>query len=292
MPQRKLERSSSTAPSRAAADGTATRTVAAAGEEAAKSLEPARVEVHLETAGVRSRSATSLPLSSTLPERQARTPTCTPTNDPDNHIEVAAEVRETPEDARLTPHNSALLRRRWRALLGRRAPQTLSQALMDRILTWREQAAEVGDISLRSRAILAAALAGNRSAVRSPGCAQNGASGQDPDARRPLLHAPVRVGTVFVREHTGVLQRVVVGADGFEWEGRTYASLSAVARAITGVRWNGRRFFALGRGEKRKATRSAAGNDKGMPGQDVTQRLGPQRVRTGPNRAPGAGGDP
>jgi hypothetical protein len=41
------------------------------------------------------------------------------------------------------------------------------------------------------------------------------------------------------------MQRVAVIADGFAWNGKTYPSLSQVAFAITGTRWNGPRFFGL-----------------------------------------------
>jgi hypothetical protein len=54
----------------------------------------------------------------------------------------------------------------------------------------------------------------------------------------------------LIREHAGVLHRVTVVAEGFEWDGQIFTSPSAVARAITGVRWNGRRFFALDRGPR------------------------------------------
>ena len=43
----------------------------------------------------------------------------------------------------------------------------------------------------------------------------------------------------------GHMQRVAVRADGFAWNGRTYPSLSKVAFAITGTRWNGPKFFGL-----------------------------------------------
>ena len=52
-------------------------------------------------------------------------------------------------------------------------------------------------------------------------------------------------GTRLVREWKGVEQVVTVLADGYEWQGRPYKSLSAIARAITGTRWNGRVFFGL-----------------------------------------------
>ena len=54
-------------------------------------------------------------------------------------------------------------------------------------------------------------------------------------------------GTRLVREYRGVEHTVTVLADGYEWEGRPYRSLSAIARAITGTRWNGLVFFGLKR---------------------------------------------
>jgi hypothetical protein len=52
-------------------------------------------------------------------------------------------------------------------------------------------------------------------------------------------------GTRLLREYQGVEQIVTVLQDGFEWQGRPYQSLSAIARAITGTRWNGWVFFGL-----------------------------------------------
>ncbi|MEE4539084.1 MAG: DUF2924 domain-containing protein, partial [Erythrobacter sp.] len=52
-------------------------------------------------------------------------------------------------------------------------------------------------------------------------------------------------GTRLIREWQGVEHVVTVAADGFEWQGRPYKSLSAIARAITGTRWNGLVFFGL-----------------------------------------------
>ena len=59
------------------------------------------------------------------------------------------------------------------------------------------------------------------------------------DPRNPV------VGTKLIREWDGVAHTVTVLKDGFDWDGRRYKSLSAVARAITGTRWNGYRFFGL-----------------------------------------------
>ena len=52
-------------------------------------------------------------------------------------------------------------------------------------------------------------------------------------------------GTRLVREWHGKPYQVNVTETGFDWNGREYASLSAIAKAITGARWSGPRFFGL-----------------------------------------------
>jgi hypothetical protein len=52
-------------------------------------------------------------------------------------------------------------------------------------------------------------------------------------------------GTQMIREWQGVPHRVTIRGDDFEYQGRPYKSLSAIAREITGVRWNGWVFFGL-----------------------------------------------
>ncbi|WP_422028814.1 DUF2924 domain-containing protein [Roseovarius sp.] len=64
-------------------------------------------------------------------------------------------------------------------------------------------------------------------------------SGMRADRERPIN------GTRLIREWQGVEHVVTVTTDGFEWQGRPYKSLSAIARAITGTRWNGWVFFGL-----------------------------------------------
>ena len=67
------------------------------------------------------------------------------------------------------------------------------------------------------------------------------------DKKKRSLRADLKpiAGTRLLREWQGVEQIVTVTADGFEWQGRPYRSLSAIARAITGTRWNGWTFFGL-----------------------------------------------
>ena len=55
----------------------------------------------------------------------------------------------------------------------------------------------------------------------------------------------LRPGTRFYRSWRGTTHEVLVLEDGYSWRARTYASLSEVARAITGTRWSGPRFFGL-----------------------------------------------
>jgi hypothetical protein len=122
----------------------------------------------------------------------------------------------------------ALLQKRWRSVIGRPAPDSLSRQLKIRILAYREQVARGGDIDAGTRCALAAALRDSGESPRASGIAS---------APRP--------GSVLVREHAGVLHRVAVLGHGYAWDGRVFASLSAVARAISGTNWNGRRFFGL-----------------------------------------------
>ena len=67
------------------------------------------------------------------------------------------------------------------------------------------------------------------------------------DRKKSRIRADLRpiAGTRLIREWQGVEQVVTVLAEGFEWQGRPYQSLSAIARAITGTRWNGWVFFGL-----------------------------------------------
>ena len=77
--------------------------------------------------------------------------------------------------------------------------------------------------------------------------------GLDADARRALTRTgrvkaeglDLGIGARLTRHWQGKTHEVIVEADGFSWQGTTYRSLSAVATAIAGSRWNGPRFFGL-----------------------------------------------
>ena len=77
--------------------------------------------------------------------------------------------------------------------------------------------------------------------------------GETPQPNRiPLL----RAGTILVREWRGVTHHVTITDDGFLWNGKNHQSLSAIARAITGTKWNGPRFFGM-----RKVKAASEGGD-------------------------------
>lgn len=65
-----------------------------------------------------------------------------------------------------------------------------------------------------------------------------------------IAAAELDVGAALTREWQGVSYRIDVVENGFEWDGTIYPSLSAVACAITGTRWNGPRFFGLRKASK------------------------------------------
>jgi hypothetical protein len=68
----------------------------------------------------------------------------------------------------------------------------------------------------------------------------------------------LNLGALLVREWKGKLERVMVLDKGFAWNGKTFGSLSQVAKAITGASWNGHRFFGLRSAKDQGSTRGVA----------------------------------
>ncbi len=126
---------------------------------------------------------------------------------------------------------SQALRACWEVALGKKAPSHLPRHLLFRVLAYRLQADRLGDLDAESRRILDQSGSPEQASSRAA------------DASRRANN--VRPGTVLGREWNGQMHRVAVMADGFAWNGATYPSLSKVAFAITGTRWNGPKFFGL-----------------------------------------------
>ncbi len=64
-------------------------------------------------------------------------------------------------------------------------------------------------------------------------------------SRSPVMPIRLPDGTRLIREWNGRTIEVLVRDDAFDWEGRTYKSLSHIAREVTGARWSGPRFFGM-----------------------------------------------
>jgi len=139
------------------------------------------------------------------------------------------------------------LRLQWRNRWGQLAPAHLSRALLFRLMAYRIQADAFGDLDRQTAKMLdrlAAKEIEDRASVETKAAEASNPSIPSPSKTRgsesPLVLKP---GALLTREWQGRIERVMTLGDGFAWNGKTYASLSAVAFAITGVKWNGHRFF-------------------------------------------------
>jgi hypothetical protein len=134
------------------------------------------------------------------------------------------------------------LRSRWQGVFQRPPPDHLPRHLLFAVIAYRIQADCFGDLNHETKQVL------NLTGSNETGAAVT-ARLVSFDRNRIELNP----GTVLVREWNRHSQRVMVMADGFAWNGQTYDSLSKVAFAITGTKWNGPRFFGLRDKEDRPA---------------------------------------
>ena len=118
----------------------------------------------------------------------------------------------------------------WQKLYRRPAPRGLRRELLIPFLAYRIQENAYGDLKPSTRAEL-------RRIARlfEPSCGPG---------KRPV-RARIKPGTRIVRTWRGAAHEILVADSGFEYQGRTYRSLSQIARKITGTRWSGPAFFGL-----------------------------------------------
>jgi hypothetical protein len=135
------------------------------------------------------------------------------------------------------------LRSRWRCVFQKPPPDHLPRHLLFAIIAYRIQADRLGELDHETMQVL------DRTDAKSTGVTM-AARLVNFDQKRTELTP----GTVLVREWDRRSQRVIVMPDGFAWNGQTYDSLSKVAFAITGTKWNGPRFFGLRDKEDRLET--------------------------------------
>lgn len=118
------------------------------------------------------------------------------------------------------------LEQAWLEVVGTPAPPRMSQNLMRRVVAFEAQALAQGGLP--------------KSLLKSVKAVATGTK---------VGHAPrLQAGGRLLREWYGTTHVVDVAEDGFIWNGQSYRSLSAIARAITGAHWSGPRFFGLAKG--------------------------------------------
>ncbi len=135
----------------------------------------------------------------------------------------------TDQIAELATLSTAELRARWERAGGRPAPKRASRDLLLRLVAYHLQEQTEGGLSKATRRRLAK-LGG-----------LNGQVSQTPAPPTPRL----KPGSRLIREWHGVTHSVIVLDHGFDYRGTRYASLSQIARSITGARWSGPLFFGL-----------------------------------------------
>jgi hypothetical protein len=156
--------------------------------------------------------------------------------------------RGTVEDAALEAEIGRLpalslleLRNRWKTLFGHPAPKSLRRNFLARAVAYQMQVEAYGGLSVATKRRLREIA----TAVR------NG------DANAVLGTVRIKPGTQMIRQWQNTTHTVAALAEGFEWNGRNYKSLSAVANAITGTNWNGFAFFGVKRAPS--SNKNAAG---------------------------------
>nr|WP_281719411.1 DUF2924 domain-containing protein [Nitrosomonas nitrosa] len=117
------------------------------------------------------------------------------------------------------------LRRYWIETLGGDPPPCQSGSFLRGLIAWRLQEARFGGLSTESKRRLRKLASGN------------GADRPGPVSLKP--------GSMITRAWKGTVHRVHVLDHGFAYQGKRYASLSVIARLVTGKRWSGPRFFGL-----------------------------------------------
>jgi hypothetical protein len=140
-----------------------------------------------------------------------------------SHEALAAEI------ASLSKLGVGELRERWKAMFGNAPSRDIGRSFLTRAIAYRLQEKAFGGLKPSTQRMLAEVAYGgaNRSAA--------------------IPFRIVRPGAVLVREWRGISHQVSVLENGFSHQGKSYRSLSEIARQITGTRWSGPLFFGLKR---------------------------------------------
>ena len=162
---------------------------------------------------------------------------------PEVHTEIEA----------LRSQKTKALKTRYRELFGEES-RSSNHAHLFRRIAWRLQALAEGDLSQRARDRARELAADVDLRLRPPRkfWPELAEASVDAESRRAQrdLRLPIP-GTVLRRQYRGKTVCVTILKEGFEYEGKEYASLSAIASSATGMRWNGFSFFGLNKAGSR-----------------------------------------
>jgi hypothetical protein len=196
------------------------------------------------------------------------------------HLKAAADPAVEAELDRLPATPIADLRRRYREVFRTEPPKPFGPDLLRRSIAHRIQEKAYGGLSRSTQRLLDQMI---KAYAAKPG-------------GRIVLPRRIKPGSVLVREWKHKSHRVVVLADGFAYDGRTFANLSEIAVLITGTRWNGPRFFGLrpktqdigeppapdpSSGPKRKVGTTSARSSHLGGGGDYRKRSMPKTAKSG-----------
>jgi hypothetical protein len=144
-------------------------------------------------------------------------------------FEFASDPTVEAELDRLPRTPIADLRIRYRELFRTEPPKAFGPDLLRRSVAHRIQEQAYGGLPAATQRLLSQLV---KAALANP-------------LGRLELPRRIKPGSELVRSWKGRSHRVMVMADGFAYDGKTFASLSEIASEITGTRWNGPRFFGL-----------------------------------------------
>ncbi|MEZ5802347.1 MAG: DUF2924 domain-containing protein [Rhizobiaceae bacterium] len=138
------------------------------------------------------------------------------------------------------------LAQRWKQIHGCPPPRGIHADLLLRAATWHVQAKHLGGISGNTRRLLKIAMANaerNLAAKRDRAQGEPTAGVNASQIETIALPRQLGIGTRLIREWNGRTYMVDITESGYLLDGKTYRSLSAIARHITGAHWSGPRFF-------------------------------------------------
>jgi hypothetical protein len=169
---------------------------------------------------------------------------------PKHHLAVTIRNLKTPPTTELARGLADLkncdfeaLCKEWQRLFRKKVPINLPQYILLRMIAYRRQANAFGDLDSNFIKYLNQVAA--RRATRLVSKDKRPRKSPPPIPAVPAEHS-IKDGSILVREHDGHLHKVIaVAPRGFRWNDKTFRSLSEVAYAITGTKWNGPRFFGL-----------------------------------------------